>query len=423
MSLPLEGIRVLDLSRLLPGGFCSLLLADFGADVLKVEDTGMGDYIRWSPPYVEGAQDSAKGALFLALNRNKRSIRLDLKQEQGREALLALVREYDVVLESFRPGVLERLGVGYERMREVNPGIVYCAISGYGQTGPKREAAGHDMNYLGLIGLLDLTGERGGEPVQAAGQIADLGGGSLMAAFGIMAALARERDGSPARGERPARPGTGEGQIVDVSKADGALSWLAMVAGAHFADGTVPHRGDLPLAGSLICYRPYACADGWVALGALEPKFWQAFCRGVGREDLIERQFERPGSAAHGEVQAIFRERPRAAWEEFARAHDCCLEPVLELDEALHSELVNAREMVVEIDQPGAAVPVRQLGIPVKLERTPGDHRRLPGPALGEHTEQALREAGYSDERIAGLLESGAAAGAAEPAPRATFRA
>ena len=161
MSLPLEGISVLDLSRLLPGGFCSLLLADFGAEVLKVEDTGMGDYIRWSPPYVEGAEQSAKSALFLALNRNKRSIRLDLKNEQGREALLRLVAEHDVVLESFRPGVLDRLGVGYERMREVNPGIVYCAISGYGQSGPKREASGHDMNYLGLVGLLGLTGERG----------------------------------------------------------------------------------------------------------------------------------------------------------------------------------------------------------------------------------------------------------------------
>src|SRR5271167_2916395 len=143
MGLPLEGIRVLDLSRLLPGGFCSLLLADFGADVLKVEDTGMGDYIRWSPPYYEGAHDSARSALFLALNRNKRSIRLDLKQERGREVLLALVRRYDVVLESFRPGVLERLGVGYERMRDVNPSLVYCAISGYGQSGPKREASGH----------------------------------------------------------------------------------------------------------------------------------------------------------------------------------------------------------------------------------------------------------------------------------------
>src|SRR6202453_1353515 len=321
MGLPLQGIKVLDLSRLLPGGFCSLLLADFGADVLKVEDTGMGDYIRLSPPYIDGADDSAKSALFLSLNRNKRSIRLDLKSEGGREALLALVREYDVVLESFRPGVLDRLGVGYERMREVNPGIVYCAISGYGQTGPKRDASGHDMNYLGLIGLLGLTGERGGAPVQAAGQIADLGGGALMAAFGILAAL-RERDGAPGR------PGSGEGQLVDVSMADGALSWLAMVAGGYFADGTVPRRGGLELAGSLICYRPYECADGWVTLGALEPKFWAAWCRGVGREDLLERQFERPGSAAHAEVQAIFRGRTRAQWQAFAAEHDCCLEPV-----------------------------------------------------------------------------------------------
>jgi crotonobetainyl-CoA:carnitine CoA-transferase CaiB-like acyl-CoA transferase len=417
MSLPLEGIRVLDLSRLLPGGFCSLLLADFGADVLKVEDTGMGDYIRWAPPYYEGAHDSAKSALFLSLNRNKRSIRLDLKREGGREALLALVREYDVVLESFRPGVLDRLGVGYERMREENPGIVYCAISGYGQTGPKREASGHDMNYLGLVGLLGLTGERGGGvgggPIQSAGQIADLGGGALMAAFGILAAL-RERDGAPARDGRPGQPGSGIGQLVDVSMADGALSWLAMVAGGYFADGTAPRRGELPLAGSLICYRPYECADGWVTLGALEPKFWQAWCKGVGREELIERQFERPGSEAHAQVQEIFKGRTRAAWERFAREHDCCLEPVLELDEALDSELVRAREMVVELEQPGAERPVRQLGIPVKLGRTPGEHARMPGPALGEHTEEVLRAAGYSEAEVAELLRTGAAAG---PAP------
>jgi alpha-methylacyl-CoA racemase len=409
VSLPLEGIRVLDLSRLLPGGFCSLLLADFGADVLKVEDTGMGDYIRWSPPYYEGAHESARSALFLSLNRNKRSIRLDLKNERGREALLRLVREYDVVLESFRPGVLDRLGVGYERMREENPGLVYCAISGYGQDGPKRDASGHDMNYLGLIGLLGLTGERGGAPVQAAGQIADLGGGALMAAFGIMAAL-RERDGG---GPGSDSPGSGEGQLVDVSMADGALSWLAMVAATYFADGAVPHRGDLPLAGSLVCYRPYECSDGWVTLGALEPKFWQGFCRGVGREDLIAAQFERPGSDAHRQVQEIFKGRTREQWEAFAREHDCCLEPVLELDEALSSELVAAREMVVELDQPGAQVPVRQLGLPVKLTRTPGDHARLPGPALGEHTEQVLLAAGYSAQEVAELLSEGAAAGPA----------
>ncbi|MEA2439988.1 MAG: alpha-methylacyl-CoA racemase [Thermoleophilaceae bacterium] len=397
MTRPLDGIRVLDLSRLLPGGFCSLLLADFGAEVLKVEDTGLGDYIRWSPPYYDGPEDSAKSALFLALNRNKRSIRLNLKHERGTEVLLKLVRDYDVVLESFRPGVLDRLGVGYERMREENPGIVYCAISGYGQDGPLRDRSGHDMNYLGLIGLLGLTGERDGPPIQSAGQIADLGGGALMAAFGIMAAL-RERDRS------------GEGQLVDVSMADGALSWLAMVAGRYFADGVVPQRGGLELAGSLICYRPYACSDGYVTLGALEPKFWQAWCRGVGREDLIERQFESPGTDAHAEVERIFLERTRAEWTEFAAHNDCCLEPVLDLDEALDSELVRAREMVVELDQPGAAEPVRQLGVPVKLSRTPGGVHS-PAPALGENTREVLEALGYSEEDAAALHDDGAVAG------------
>jgi alpha-methylacyl-CoA racemase len=398
----LEGVRVLDLSRLLPGGFCSLLLADFGADILKVEDTGMGDYIRWSPPYHEGAEDSAKSALFLALNRGKRSIRLDLKSDAGKEVLLRLARENDVLLESFRPGVMDRLGVGYERLRQENPGLVYCAITGYGQDGPYTGRSGHDMNYLGLNGLLGLSGEAGGPPVQPGGQIADLGGGALMAAFGILAAL-RERERS------------GEGQLVDVSMFDGSLAWLALVAAQYLADGAVPRRGKLPLAGGLLCYRPYACRDGWVTLGALEPKFWQAWCRGVGREDLVERQFERPGSDAHAEVERIFLERTRDEWQAFASEHDCCLEPVLDLDEALDSELVRAREMVIQLDQPGAESPVSLLGVPVKLSRTPGAPAG-PGPALGEHTREVLSAAGYSPEEIEALLESGAAAGPASGA-------
>ena len=400
----LSDIKVLDLSRLLPGGFCSLLLADFGAEVLKVEDTGMGDYVRWSAPGYEGADDSARSALFLSLNRGKRSIRLNLKDDGGREVLLRLVREHDVLLESFRPGVMERLGVGYERLREENPGLVYCAISGYGQDGPYTARSGHDMNYLGLNGLLGLTGDAGGPPVQPAGQIADLGGGALMAAFGILAAL-RERERS------------GQGQLVDVSMFDGSLSWLAMVAAKYLCDGVVPGRGDLELAGRLACYRPYACRDGWVTLGALEPKFWQAWCRGVGREDLIEKQFEAPGSDAHAEVERIFLERTRDEWREFAAHHDCCLEPVLELDEALDSELVRAREMVVELDQPGAD-GVRLLGVPVKLSRTPGAPAG-PGPALGEHTDEVLGSLGYSEHEIAALKESGGAAG---PAVRAEGR-
>jgi crotonobetainyl-CoA:carnitine CoA-transferase CaiB-like acyl-CoA transferase len=294
--------------------------------------------------------------------------------------------------------VLDRLGVGYEAMRAVNPAIVYCAITGYGQDGPLRDRSGHDMNYLGLVGLLGLTGEAGGAPVQSAGQIADLGGGALMAAFAILAAL-RERDRS------------GEGQLVDVSMADGALSWLAMVAARHLAEDAVPRRGSLELAGGLICYRPYACADGWITLGALEPKFWQAWCRGVGREDLVEHQFDAPGSDAHREVEGIFLLRTREQWRAFASEHDCCLEPVLELDEALDSELVRAREMVVELDQPGARRPVRLLGVPIKLSRTPGDPNRLPGPALGEHTREVLAGLGYGAAEIDALIESGAAAG------------
>ena len=399
----LDDVRVLDLTRLLPGGFCSLLLADFGAEVLKVEDTGLGDYLRWAPPYHEGADDSAKSALFLALSRGKRSIRLDLKEERGRELLLRLVEQHDVVLESFRPGVLDRLGVGYERMRAVNPGVVYCAITGYGQNGPYRDRAGHDMNYLGLIGMLGLTGEADGPPIQPAGQIADIGGGALMAAFGILAAL-RERGRS------------GEGQVVDVSMADGALSWLAMVAAKYLADGERPHRGRLGLAGGYVCYRPYACHDGWVTLGALEPKFWQAWCHGVERPDLIERQFEAPGSDAHAEVERIFLSRTREAWALFASKHECCLEPVLELDEALESELVKAREMVVGVEQPGVAGPVRQRGVPVKLSRTAGAPRG-PGPALGQHTHEVLARLGYGDEEIAELEAAGAVAGRAEGLP------
>ncbi len=396
---PLSDLRVLDLTRLLPGGFCSLLLADFGADVVKVEDTGMGDYVRWAPPYYGSEQDQALGtrsALYLALNRGKRSIRLDLKSAGGRDALLRLASDFDVVLESFRPGVLDRLGCGYEALREVNPRLVYCAITGYGQTGPNADRAGHDMNYLGLNGLLGLTGEPGGRPIQAAGQIADLGGGALMAAFGVMAAL-RKREHS------------GEGQMVDVSMTDGSLAWLAMVAAQYLCDGRVPGRGEGQLSGGFLCYYPYEAADGWITCGALEPKFWRAFCEGVGRPELIGAQFEPPGSDPWRQVAEIFRSRTRAEWLAFNDQHDAMIEPVLGLDEALESELVAEREMVVELEQPRLGV-VRQLGVPVKLSRTPGAVER-PAPALGEHTEEVLRQSGFGAEAVAALIDSGAAAG------------
>jgi alpha-methylacyl-CoA racemase len=408
-ELPLSDVRVLDLSRLLPGGFCSQLLADLGADVVKVEDTGMGDYVRWAPPYYgedERQSLGTRSALFLSLNRNKRSIRLDLKSDGGREALLRLVRDFDVLLESYRPGVLDRLGVGYESTRQENPALVYCAITGYGQTGPNVQRAGHDMNYLGLIGLLGLTGEPDGRPIQSAGQIADIGGGALMAAVGILGALHEARR-------------SGEGQLVDVSMADGALSWLAMVAGAYLCDGEVPRRGDGQLTGRFVCYLPYEAADGYITMGALEPQFWARFCAGVGRDDLVAKQFERNGSETWGEVAELFRSRTRAEWKAFNDEHDAMIEPVLDLDEALDSELVRARDMVVEWEQPGLG-PVRQLGMPVKLSRTPGTVH-APAPARGGHTREVFADAGLTTEEIDALFESGAAAGAPQEAGDRSF--
>jgi alpha-methylacyl-CoA racemase len=400
-SLPLADVKVLDLSRLLPGGFCSLMLADLGAEVLKIEDTGGGDYLRWAPPYYGGEEHSALGtrsALYLALNRNKRSARLDLKSDGGRDAFLRLAGNYDVVLESFRPGVLDRLGVGYETLHDLNPRLVYCAISGYGQSGSQSQRAGHDINYLAQNGLLALTGEAGGAPVQASGLIADLGGGAMMAAIGILAAL-RERDRSDT------------GQLVDISMTDGSLSWLAFAAARFLAEGEPLRRGEGELNGGILCYRPYEATDGWVSCGALEAKFWQAFCRGVDREDLIARQFDPPGSEASDAVSAIFRSRTREQWRAFNDEHDCCIEPIAELEEALSSELVREREMVVEFEQPEIG-PVRALGIPLKLGRTPGTIR-APAPALGEHTSEALLEAGFSETDVEGLLASGAVAGLA----------
>ena len=398
-DLPLSDVRVLDLTRLLPGGFCTLLLGDLGADVIKVEDTGAGDYVRWAPPFYGEEEQTPLGtrsSLYLALNRNKRSIRLDLKQQEGKDALLRLAREADVLVESFRPGVLDRLGVGYEELAKANPALVYCPITGYGQDGPNRDRAGHDQNYLGLNGILGLTGDADGPPVQAAGQIADLGGGGLMAAVGILAALNEARR-------------SGQGQVVDVSMTDGSLSWLAMVAGQYLCDGVVPRRGDLPLAGRLICYRPYEAKDGWVSCGALEQKFWAAWCNGVGREDLIAHQFDPPGSEAHGEAVEIFKQRTRAEWRAFNDEHDCCIEPILDLDEVLESDQVREREMVVSYEQPELG-EVRQLGFPVKLSRTPASVHR-PAPALGEHTAEVLGEAGLSPHEVDSLLSSGAAKG------------
>jgi len=381
MPLPLSGVRVLDLSRLLPGPFCSQLLADYGADVVKVEDLGPGDYARWSD-----------GAFFAALNRNKRSIRLDLKHPEGRDAFLTLVGEADVLLESFRPGTLERLGLGHDVLLERRGGLVICAITGYGQGGPYRQRAGHDLNYLAATGVLDICGDAGGPPAMAGVQIADVGGGALLAAFSILVAL-RHRDA------------TGEGQVVDVSMAHGALSWLGPLA-AEAAAGRSPERGRFALGGGAICYRPYATADArHITLAALEPKFFEAFCRGAGCEHLIAHQFDPPGTPAHAALEEVFAARTLAEWEAFAAEHDCCLEPVRTVEEALRSPLVRDRGMVVEVGD------LEVLGTPVVMSRTPADHHRRAAPALGEHTDEVLAEAGIDPPRIEALHDAGAIGG------------
>ena len=347
----------------------------------------MGDYIRWATPYHEGAEDSAKSALFLALNRGKRSIRLNLKEERGREVLLRLVREHDVLLESFRPGRDGPARRGLRAPARGEPGARVLRDHGLraGRSLHGALRARHELPRPGRAARAS-RGERGGPPVQAAGQIADIG--------------RRRADGGlrhPGRAARARalRAGAARGR-VDVRR----RAVLARAGGRPLPLRAAWCRSAARSSwrAALICYRPYACKDGWVTLGALEPKFWQAWCAGVGREDLVEKQFEAPGSDAHAEVERIFLERTREEWREFASNHDCCLEPVLDLDETLDSELVRAREMVVELDQPGAdgRAPARACRSSSRARRA---RRPDPGPALGEHTRDVLSTLGYDEER------------------------
>jgi len=390
MSGPLAGFRVLDLSRLLPGPFCSMLMADLGADVIKVEDPKVGDYIRWWPPLL-----GKNSGFHTVLNRNKRSVTIDLKRQEGRAVFEAMVKRADVVLEGFRPGVMERLGLGYPALRVLNPRIVYCAISGYGQEGERASRAGHDINYLALAGVLSYSG-RDGKLVVPNVQIGDLGGGALMAAFSITAALlARER--------------LGEGQYIDISMTDGAVAWNCLRWGKFLADGVVPRPADDMLNHGYACYNLYETKDGrWMSLGALEPQFWKAFCRSVGRDDWDRAEYFEPGphqKQLEKEVAEVFAAKTQAEWVEHFLEVDCCCEPVLNLDEVMADPAVQARGMVVELihERFGA---YRQLGIAPKFSATPGS-LRTPAPELGEHTETLLLEHGYSTGEIQRLREAG----------------
>jgi len=382
--VPLRGVRVLDLSRLLPGPFASLVLADLGAEVDKIEDTDAGDYLRHMPPLVGDTS-----AMFLALNRGKRSACLDLKKPEAREVFLKLVEKYDVVLEQFRPKVLDRLGLSHQTLLERNPRLVICALTGYGQTGPLAMRAGHDIDYLARAGILGFQGPEGGPPQPPGFQLADVSGG-LWSVIGILAALAE-------------RTRTDRGRVVDVSMTEASMPFGIVSLAGMFAGQTL-NRGREPLTGGIAAYGTYETKDGkYVALGALEPKFWLAFAAGAGLEPDMSGIV--PGDhqpALKKKVAAIFASKTRVEWEEFSRAHDCCLEPVLAPEELRADPHLASRGMFYEIDSPWGALP--QLKLPIA-----GKVARRPPPKKGEHTDEILREAGYDDATIASLRASGAA--------------
>ena len=392
MAQAFAGLRVLDLSRLLPGPYCSLLFADLGAEVIKIEEPERGDYARENLPHYG---QTGVGAAFLLLNRNKKSLTLNLKTEPGKGIFRRLARSADVLLESFRPGVMDRLGLGWEALRSLNPGLIYCAISGYGQDGPYRDLVGHDINYMGYAGALAITGPRGGPPLMPGVQVADLGGGALMAAFAIGAALYH-------------RTRTGEGQLLDVSMTDGVVSWLAIHYGPFFATGRPPRRGEERLNGGWVCYQIYETADGeYLTLGALEPKFWANLCRLLGREDLIPLQ-DATGEArdrVEAELRAIFRTRPREEWLRLLHSVDVCAGPVLGFDEVLQDPQLRHRGLFASVEDPAhGAIP--QVAFPVKLSATPA-RITSPPPGLGEHSEEILKGVGYSAEEIAAFRREG----------------
>ncbi len=370
----LSGIRVLDLTRLLPGPFCTLYLAQLGAEVIKVEEPQGGDYARQLSP-----------ELFALVNRGKQSVTLDLRHAEAVAAFKKLAAGADVVIESFRPGVMERLGCGYDALREINPRLVYAALTGYGQSGPFRDVAGHDMNYCGYAGVLDQTGVAGGPPALSNFQVADLAGGALTCALGILAALI----GAQA---------SGIGSFVDASMLEGTLALQVMALATLRTCGQAPARGGDMLTGGLPNYSVYECADGkHIAMAALEPKFFRNFCAAVNRPDLARMPLMpgAAGAALRAELAALFKTRTRDEWERLLSHKDCCVSAVYSAQEALDHAQVRARNLVeFDAGKPAFRFPVRFSAPP---DRSAGS------PQLGEHTEAVLRAAGVGAAELAAL--------------------
>lgn len=382
---PLQGVRILDFTRLLPGPFGTMMLADLGAQVVRVEAPNLPDLLRVMPPL-----DGEVSAIHRQVNRNKLSLVLDLKHPRGPEVVKRLVKHFDVVMEQFRPGVMDRLGVGYTDLKSLNPRLIYCAITGYGQDGPYRDRAGHDINYLALSGIMSYTGRKGQGPLPLGIQVADQCAGGLNAVIGVLAALFhRER--------------TGEGQFVDISMTDGAIHLGSVFGMAALFSGRDPGRESLPLNGGGY-YDFYETSDGeFMAVGSLEPQFFRALCQALGREDLIARQLAggSEGERLKEELKAEFKKKSRAEWEKIFGRCDACVEPVLTVSEMAGHPHTQARGMIVEVPR-DKGTPQKQIACPLKFSGTAPEYR-FAGVAPGTHTDEVLAAGGFSENEIKSL--------------------
>ena len=390
MTKPLDGITVLDLTRLLPGPMATMTLANFGAEVIKVEEPGRGDYAREGQPRIHGV-----GASFALLNRGKKSVAINLKDRRGKEAFRRLATKADVLIEGFRPGVMDRLELGYEQLSGLNSHLIYAALTGYGLDGSYTQTVGHDANYLSMAGVLDLIGPADGPPNLPGIQIADIAAGTLPALIGILLALA-------------AREKTGKGQIVDAAMLDGSLNLMPIPLAQWTATGESPRRGETRLSGRYACYNLYETSDGrWMSVGALEPKFWAELCSEVGREDLIADQYagDSRQQEIKNELKQIFRQEAAAEWERRFAKRDACVALVRDLEEVARDEHVRGRELIVSIPHPEGG-SFDHVGVVPKLSATPGEIGGEP-PRLGEHTLPVLGAAGLDQDTLAELKRDG----------------